>query len=135
MGARRLWRQQALQALYAVSVGRRDPAEAIDEIVGARAGVEQSTFVRELVRGTLDFTTQADAIIAPLLASWTIERLPSVDRCLLRMAAYELRCRPDIPTAVAISEAVALAKKFSTEDSGRFVNGVLSAIVRSHAQA
>lgn len=135
MAARRLWRQQALQALYAVTVGRRDPTEAIDEVVGSNAGAEQRAFVRELVRGTLDFASQADAVIGPLLEAWTIERLPSVDRCLLRMGAYELRCRPDIPAPVAINEAVALAKKFSTEDSGRFVNGVLSAIARSHAES
>jgi N utilization substance protein B len=135
MAARRLWRQQALQALYAVTVGRRDPAEAIEEVVGPGAGAEQRAFVRELVRGTLEFSPDADAVIGPLLEGWTIERLPSVDRILLRLGAYELRCRPDIPPAVAINEAVALAKKFSTEDSGRFVNGVLSAIARSHAES
>ncbi len=133
MAARRFWRQQALQALYAVSVGQRDPGDAIDEIVGTRAGAEQRTFVRELVRGTIDFTPQADAIVSPLLESWTIERLPSVDRCVLRMAVFELQCRPHVPLAVTINEAVALAKKFSTEDSGRFVNGVLSAVARTHA--
>lgn len=133
MAARRFWRQQALQALYAVSVGQRDPGDAIDEIVGTRAGAEQRTFVRELVRGTIDFTPQADAIVSPLLESWTIERLPSVDRCVLRMAVFELQCRPQVPLAVTINEAVALAKKFSTEDSGRFVNGVLSAVARTHA--
>jgi N utilization substance protein B len=134
MAARRLWRQQALQALYAVTIGGRDPAEAIDEIVGEQAGAEHRTFVRDLVRGTLDFTPEADALVGPLLESWTIERLPSIDRCLLRMATYELEHRPETPPPVAINEAVMLAKKFSTEDSGRFVNGVLGAIARSHAR-
>lgn len=135
MASRRLWRQQALQALYAVSIGKRDPGEAIDEVVGESAGAEHREFVRELVRGTIDFTDRADAIVGPLLESWTIERLPSIDRCLLRMGAYELECRPDVPPAVAINEAVALAKRFSTDDSGRFVNGVLSAVARTHGNA
>lgn len=135
MASRRLWRQQALQALYAVSIGKRDPGEAIDEVVGESAGAEHREFVRELVRGTIEFTDRADAIVGPLLESWTIERLPSIDRCLLRMGAYELECRPDVPPAVAINEAVALAKRFSTDDSGRFVNGVLSAVARTHGNA
>ncbi len=133
MAARRLWRQQALQALYAIAVGRRDPAEAIDEIVGARAGSEQREFIRDLVLGTIEHAPESDAVVGPLLEAWTIERLPSVDRCVLRMAAFELLRRPQTPPAVVINEAVTLAKKFSTEDSGRFVNGVLSALARSHA--
>ncbi len=134
MSARRFWREQALQALYAVTVGERDPSEAIEEIVGAHASPTHRTFVRELVLGTLEFTPQSDAAIAPRLEAWTIERLPAVDRCILRMAAFELHERRDVPEAVAINEAVELAKKFSTEDSGRFVNGVLSSIVRSHGR-
>lgn len=135
MANRRLWRRQALQALYAVSVGRRDPADAIDEILGENASSEQRTFVRDLVQGTLDFTAEADAAIGPLLEAWTIERLPEIDRCLLRMGTFELLRRPETPAAVVINEAVELAKKFSTEDSGRFVNGVLSAVSRSHASS
>lgn len=134
MPARRFWREQALQALYAVTIGSRDPSEAIDEIVGERASADHRAFVRELVLGTLDFTPQADAAIAPRLEAWTIERLPAVDRCILRAAAFELAERRDVPPAVVINEAVELAKKFSTEDSGRFVNGVLSSIARSHGQ-
>ena len=133
--ARRIAREQVLQALYAVGVGSRDPAEAIDEIVGEGDGTEHRTFVRELVFGTLEFVPEADRVIAPLLESWTIERLPTVDRCILRMATYEICRRPEVPPAVVINEAVELAKKFSTEDSGRFVNGVLSAVVRTHAGA
>ncbi|MGH7737456.1 MAG: transcription antitermination factor NusB [Candidatus Tyrphobacter sp.] len=135
MRPRRRAREQALQALYAVTIGKRDPAEAIDEIVGRAAPSERRTFVRDLVIGTLEFTPQADAIIGPLLEKWTIERLPSIDRCLLRMGTFELLRTPGVPVAVVINEAVELAKNFSTEDSGRFVNGVLSAVARSHGNA
>ncbi len=125
---RRLGREQSLQALYSIAIGRREPAAAIDEVVGARAGSAQRTFVRELVLGTLAYASQADAIVAPLLEGWSLERLPTIDRLVLQMATYELRERPQTPAAVAINEAVELAKRFSTEDSGRFVNGVLSAV-------
>ncbi len=133
MPARRVGREQALQALYAVGVGSRDPAEAIDEIVGETSSAEHRAFVRELVLSTIEFTPEADRVITPLLESWTIERLPVVDRCILRMATFELCRRPELSPAIVINEAVELAKRFSTEDSGRFINGVLSAVVRTHA--
>jgi len=65
------------------------------------------------------------------LEGWALERLPTIDRLLLEMATFEMNCRPETPAAVAINEAVALAKRFSTEDSGRFVNGVLSAVANA----
>lgn len=134
MPTRRTGREQALQALYAVDVGSRDAADALDEIVGARASADHRTFVRELVLGTLDGREEADALISEHLRGWTLERLPSLDRLILRMATYELRHRPQTPEAVIVNEAVELAKKFSTEESGKYVNGVLSAIGRGRAQ-
>lgn len=135
MPTRRTGREQALQALYAIEVGTRDPGDALAEIVGERASADHRTFVRELVLGTLDGQAEADALIAEHLQGWTLERLPSLDRFILRMATFELRHRPQTSEAVIINEAVELAKKFSTEESGRYVNGVLSAIGRGRAQA
>lgn len=132
MPTRRIGREQALQALYAVEIGSREPADVLEEIVGARASADHRTFVRELVMGTLEHQVETDALIAPRLEGWTLGRLPSLDRSILRMATYELRYRPETPQAVVINEAVELAKKFSTEESGRYVNGVLSAIGREH---
>lgn len=131
MTTRRLAREQALQALYSVVVGDREPREAVREIVGEAADREQRVFVEELALGTLEYAQEADRIVSPLLEGWAIERLPTIDRLLLEMATYEIHCRPQTPTAVAINEAVALAKRFSTEDSGRFVNGVLSAVANA----
>lgn len=128
MPSRRIGREAALQALYAVRIGERDPSDALDEVVGARQNNEHRAFVTDLVVGTLDFTAVADREVGPLLEGWSIERLPTIDRLLLEMGVFELRCRTATPKAVVINEAVELAKKFSTEDSGRFVNGVLSAI-------
>jgi N utilization substance protein B len=133
MTSRRLAREQALQVLYSVVIGDREPRDAVREIVGEEAASEQRAFVEELAMGTLDYAAEADRIVSPLLDGWAIERLPTIDRLLLEMATFELRCRPETPTAVAINEAVALAKRFSTEDSGRFVNGVLSAVANVKA--
>jgi transcription antitermination protein NusB len=131
MTSRREAREQALQVLYSVVIGDREPRDAVSEIVGEFADGEQRAFVEELALGTLEYAREADRIVSPLLEGWAIERLPTIDRLLLEMATFELHCRPETPTAVAINEAVALAKRFSTEDSGRFVNGVLSAVANA----
>jgi transcription antitermination protein NusB len=131
MTPRRAAREQALKVLYSVVVGDCEPADAVRDVVGENADGGQRAFVEELALGTLEYASKADRIVSPLLEGWAIERLPTIDRLLLEMATYELRCRPETPTAVAINEAVALAKRFSTEDSGRFVNGVLSAVANA----
>jgi transcription antitermination protein NusB len=133
MTPRRIAREKALQVLYCVVIGDREPREAVREIVGEDADSEHRAFVEELALGTLEYAAQADRIVSPLLEGWAIERLPTIDRLLLEMATFELHCRPETPRAVAINEAVALAKRFSTEDSGRFVNGVLSAVANAKA--
>ena len=131
MTSRRAAREQALQVLYSVVIGDREPRDALREIVGESADSEQRAFVKELVLGTLEYAREADRIVSPLLEGWALERLPTIDRLLLEMATFELHCRPETPAAVAINEAVELAKRFSTEDSGRFVNGVLSAVANA----
>jgi N utilization substance protein B len=128
---RRLARELALQTLYSVEVGRHEPAQALADVAeGANLGDDRA-FVRDLVLGTLESVDESDAVIVPLLEGWTIERLPTLDRLLLRMGVYELRHCRQTPPAVVINEAVELAKKFSTEDSGRFVNGVLDRASRT----
>ena len=134
MPSRRIAREQALQTLYAIDVGHRDPADAMTEIVGDEAPHDHAAFVRDLVMGTLERQSAIDESIIANLQGWSLERLPALDRLILRMGAFELRFRPETPPAVVINEAVELAKKFSTEDSGRYVNGVLSAIGPAHAQ-
>lgn len=130
MTSRRLGREQALQALYSTEIGGRDPSDALGEVVGDAADAAHRAFVRDLVMGTLDYRGEADRIVSPLLEGWALERLPTIDRLLLEMGTYELRPGAATPAAVAINEAVELAKRFSTEDSGRFVNGVLNAVVK-----
>jgi transcription antitermination protein NusB len=133
MTSRRLGREQALQVLYSVAVGDREPREAVADVVGEGADGDLRAFVEELALGTLEYAQEADRIVEPLLEGWSLQRLPTIDRLLLEMATFELHCRPDTPKAVAINEAVELAKRFSTEDSGRFVNGVLTAVANGKA--
>lgn len=85
-------------------------------------------FAGTLVRGVVGHQAELDALIAGYAEDWTIERMPVVDRNLLRLGAFELLYLDDVPAAVTINEAVELAKTYSTEDSGRFVNGILGRI-------
>lgn len=86
--------------------------------------------VVDLAKGVEAGRAQADELITEHSHSWTLNRMPAIDRNVLRLAIHELVARPEVPTAVVINEAVELAKRFSTEESGKFVNGVLSAIAK-----
>jgi transcription antitermination protein NusB len=81
-----------------------------------------------LVLGVADHLAEIDPVIAANATGWTLERMPAIDRLVLRIAAFELLGRPDVPVPVVLDEAVELAKRFSTDDSGRFVNGVLASV-------
>ncbi|MEA2664627.1 MAG: transcription antitermination protein NusB [Candidatus Eremiobacteraeota bacterium] len=131
--SRRYGRELALQALYGTEVGKRPPSEMLAELLVRDEASEGRAFVRDLVLGTLENAGESDAIIAPLLEGWTLERLPTIDRLVLRMSVFELTHRKETPPPVVINEAVELAKKFSTEDSGRYVNGVLERVRRQVA--
>jgi N utilization substance protein B len=120
-----------LKTLFQVELGGVQPEFALrttceeDKVPSADAG-----FARELVTGVLSRLNEVDQIIGRFSSDWSVERMPAVDRVILRVACFELMFRPDIPVAVAISEAVELAKKYSTPEAGRFINGVLSAVAR-----
>ena len=90
--------------------------------------VKPDSFAAALVSGVGARGEEIDGLIAAHAIGWALDRMPAIDRALLRMATYELLDRPDVPTAVVISEAVELAGSYSTDESGRFVNGVLSSI-------
>jgi transcription antitermination protein NusB len=127
--SRRHGREVALQALYGTEVGKRQADELLTELLAREDVSEGRAFVRDLVLGTLENEDESDALIAPLLEGWTLDRLPTIDRIILRMSAFELKHRKETDPAVVINEAVELAKKFSTEDSGRYVNGVLGRVL------
>jgi len=134
MGTRRRAREIALQLLYQFELTDASPEEM-------QAGFEEwrnaSESVREfadiLLRGTLDRLGEIDEELVHQTTHWRLERLAAVDRNILRLAMYELIYDPDTPHAVVIDEAIEIAKKFGTKDSGRFVNGVLDGFVKRRA--
>ncbi len=96
----------------------------------ATLSVPPDPFAVSLVEGAAADKERIDALVAAAAQGWEIERMPVLDRSILRLATYELLAEPDVPVAVVIDEAVELAKQYSTEFSGGFVNGVLSTIAR-----
>jgi N utilization substance protein B len=111
--------------LYEAEARGLEPTE-----VAAGQVVKPDELTLALVTGVTARQSDLDALISRHARGWAIERMPSLDRCVLRMAIFELLERSDVPTAVILDEAVELAKVYSTDDSGRFVNGVLSAVAR-----
>ena len=103
-------------------------------VSGVDASEETVNYTRALVEGVQEHHADIDQLITSYADRWAIERMPMVDRNLLRFALFELFWGDDVPVAVAINEAVELAKGFSTEDSGRFVNGLLGRIVERELQ-
>jgi N utilization substance protein B len=100
---------------------------------GALADPPINDFTVELVEGAREHRARIDEILTAYADGWTIERMPGVDRAVLRLAVYELLYRSDVPDAVVIDEAVELAKSLSTDESPRFVNGVLARVLRDRA--
>lgn len=125
--ARRQSRVLALRALFAVEVGRQDPAEAMREAMSDEPEAF-AAYARDIVAGVVGRREEIDERIARLSRGWALPRLAAVDRCLLRMAAWELLTQPGIPANAIVSEAVELASTYSTEQAPRFVNGLLASL-------
>lgn len=123
VGSRREGRERALSLLYEAEVKQLSPGGLLAELP-----VQPERFVTDLVEGVDAHQSRIDGLIARFAIDWTLDRMPAVDRNLLRLAVYELLERPDIPLGAVISEAVELAKRYSTDESGRFVNGVLASV-------
>jgi N utilization substance protein B len=123
VGARREARERALSLLYEAECRECPPADVLADLP-----VEPARYAVDVVTGVSDHAGDIDALISRFARGWEIERMPVVDRALLRMAIFELLHRPEVPTGAVINEAVELAKQYSTDDSGRFVNGMLARI-------
>lgn len=132
MSARRKARKRALDVLFEADLRRSDPTGLLAERV-ADDDPPVAPYARELVAGVVEHVEEIDALIAAHARDWTLDRMPGVDRALLRIAAYEILHRPEVPDAVAIDEAVELAKSLSTDESPGFINGVLGAIATATA--
>ena len=127
-GTRSAARRRALDILFEADLMGRPVAEVLARHRDDRESGTPDAYTVELVDGVARLLPELDARIREAAEHWTIERMPLVDRNLLRLAAFELVERPEVPTAVVLDEAIELAKLLSTADSGRFVNGVLGHI-------
>jgi transcription antitermination protein NusB len=124
-GPRHEARERALGLLYEAELKSTSPNDVL-----ASLAVAPDPYAVVLVQGVAQERERLDSLVAEAAVAWEIERMPVLDRSILRMATYELIANQAVPVAVVIDEAVELAKQYSTEDSGRFVNGVLSQIAR-----
>ena len=132
--SRRVAREWILKILYEIDIAKKNPLEAVaDEIEDEPLDKDTADFVKQLVEGVSQHREELDKRIASLSHEWALDRQPVVDRNILRMCSYEILYCPGVPPAAAINEAVELAKKYSTAESGRFVNGVLGALLDSLA--
>ena len=125
----------ALNVLYQVDVAKTPPEEALQTALENTGLVDDAAeFATLLVEGALKHMEEIDLRLEELSIGWDPHRQPAVDRNIMRMAMFELLYLDHIPASVSINEAVELAKKFSGEESGRFINGVLGALVRQNTE-
>jgi transcription antitermination protein NusB len=118
-------RERALYLLYEAETKGISPVDALELQI-----VEPDEMTTTLIKGVAEHRDRLDAAIGARATGWSLARMPVVDLSVLRIGAFELAERSDVPVAVVIDEAVELAKRFSTDASGRFVNGVLSALAQ-----
>lgn len=128
MAARTKARKRALDVLYESEMQGLPPGATLAQRI-ASSSPPLSAYAVTLVEGVVANRERIDELLASYAIGWTLERMPAVDRNLLRIGAYEVLYRDDVPDAVAVSEAVALARELSTDDSPGFVNGLLARLV------
>ena len=129
MPARSKARKRALDLLYAAELRGDDAVATLDAAVAEGEG-PTNPYTATLVRGVSEHLARIDELLAQYAQGWTLDRMPAVDRTALRLGVFELLYADDVPAAVAVSEAVALVRDLSTDDSPAYVNGVLGAMVR-----
>lgn len=132
MSARTKARKRALDVLYASDLRSESPVVALERAVADGEG-PTNDYTSVLVRGVEEHRERIDELLARYSEGWTLERMPAVDRNVLRLGVFELLWVDDVPDAVAVSEAMSLVRSLSTDESPQFVNGVLGTIQRDRA--
>lgn len=126
-------RELALQLLYQLDLRGEDVLAAAEELLAdEESDREARNFALHLMRGTHEEREAIDAIIRGVAQNWDIARMAVIDRNVLRLATYELLHSKDVPPKVAINEAIELGKRYSTQNSGAFINGILDKIKTRH---
>jgi N utilization substance protein B len=128
---RRTAREKAIQTLYQVEMAKLDWQEALSNVLD---GNESDAYLEQALAGIHEHIADIDQSLRLSLQNWKLERLAHVDRAILRLGVYELRYREDVPQQVVINEAIELAKIFGTDQSSKFINGVLSHILKQGVQ-
>ncbi|CAN5508877.1 transcription antitermination factor NusB [soil metagenome] len=130
MGARSKARKRALDMLYAAEMRDESAGVSLDRAIADGEG-PTNDYTSLLVRGVVEQAARIDELLTQYSESWTLERMPAVDRNVLRIGVWELLYADDVPDQVAVSEAMALVRELSTDDSPTFVNGILGAIQKN----
>lgn len=128
MGARSKARKRAVDLLFESDLRGMDPLALLADRVGAPEVPPISDYTVALVQGVVAHQQEIDRLLSEQARGWTLERMPTVDRAVLRIGLFELLFSDEVDDAVAIDEAIELARSLSTDDSPRFVNGLLGAI-------
>ena len=129
---RRKAREYALQILFQLDIRKEKPSAAVLKHFWAEYDPDEEVkaFSEEIVKGTYKHLPRINELLHQCAKNWSLERMAVVDRNVLRMAVYEILYRIDIPTSVTINEAIEIAKKYGTDESGSFVNGILDRVAR-----
>ena len=128
--SRRSARKTTLQILYEVDTVGQNWEEVTERVLGnIKLGLDNKSFVRNLIKGVMDNKSKIDILISKFAKSWSTEQMASIDRSLLRMSVYELMFDASLPPKVVINEAIELAKGFGGDNSSKFMNGILGALL------
>ncbi len=132
MSARTKARKRAVDAVFAADLRKISPLQLLNEVADLAADRQNQDaifgYAREIVEGIIEHHDEIDDLLETYSQGWALDRMPNLDRAILRCAVWEILHNDEVPDAVAINEAVDLAKELSTDDSGSFVNGLLSRI-------
>ena len=132
LSARTKARKRAIDAVFAADLRKISPLTLLDEVAGLTADRQNQDeifgYAREIVTGVIENHDEIDDLLDTYSQGWALDRMPNLDRAILRCAVWEIMHNDDVPDAVAINEAVEQAKELSTDDSGSFINGLLSRI-------
>jgi N utilization substance protein B len=128
-------REVALQVLYQIEQNPGIPVAEVRQFIDRRLLGDQKLieFTRDLVAGVRENQPKIDGMITEVAENWRLDRMAAIDRNILRLGAYEMLLRPEVPAKVAINEALELAKRYSTAQSSRFVNGILDRVLQLNA--
>ena len=130
---RRIAREKALQSIFQIDMNETTPKEAIDFVLDGEASDD---YLEKLVKGVTEHLEEMDSILIKHLEKWTIDRLATVDRNILRVAVYEMiYCKEDVPVNVAINEALEIAKIYGDESSSKFINSILSKVKQTFEES